>query len=386
MAGTDRFASYDPLEAEGEPRKTMQELPPPGPVVLFGSGETSPLSGPVYETLVRRMGRTTSPRVAVLETPAGFEPNSPQVAGRIAEFLRRRLSPFSPIVEVVPARKRGTPFSPDDPALLERVLRADLVFLGPGSPTYAVRQLRGSRAWHAVAARHLLGGTTVLASAAMMAAGALAIPVYEIFKVGEDPHWAEGLDLMGRHGLSLVLVPHWNNTDGGKELDTSRCYVGQERFDVLRGLLEGDRTIVGLDENTVLVIDPSNGRGEVLGTGSVTLIRSGRESAYTSPQTFPLTELGPFRSASGRGDVAADVWDAAVSALPPFEPADPGVPMVSVEVRRLIGEREEARTRNDWATADNLRRRILAAGWGVKDTTEGPVVEPAVSRKRTRQA
>jgi len=355
-------------------------------VVLFGSGETSPVSGPIYETLVRRMGRTTSPRIAVLETPAGFEPNSPQVAGRIAEFLRRRLSSFSPLVEVIPARKRGTPFSPDDPALLEGVLRTDLVFLGPGSPTYAVRQLRGSLAWQAVTARHLLGGTTVLASAAIIAAGALTIPVYEIFKVGEDPRWEEGLDLMGRHGLSLVLVPHWNNTDGGRELDTSRCYLGRKRFDALCGLLEGDRTIVGLDESTALVMDPAEGRGEVMGVGSVTLIRSGRKSVYTAPQTFPLTELGPFRSAPGRGDVAVDVWDAAVAALPLFEPAVPDVPEVSDEMRRLIGEREEARTRNDWTTADTLRRRILASGWRVKDTLEGPVVEPAFSRTRTRQA
>jgi len=351
------------------PINTMESPPTPGRVLLFGSGEASPMAGPAYETLLRRMGRSTSPRIAVLETPAGFEPNSPQVAGRIADFLRRRLASFSPHVEVVPARKRGTPFSPDDPALLEGLLRADMVFLGPGSPSYAVRQLRGSRAWHAVAARHLLGGATVLASAAMVAAGALAIPVYEIFKVGEDPRWEEGLDLMGRHGLSLVLVPHWNNTDGGKELDTSRCYMGQERFGVLCGLLEGDRTIVGLDENTALLITPAEGRAEVMGTGGVTLIRSGRKSVFLAPKTFPLSELGPFRTESGRGDVAASVWEAAVAALPP---AEPDVPEVPAEVRRLIEEREQARTREDWSTADALRQRILASGWTVKDTPEGP--------------
>ena len=361
------------------PAITETISPGPGRVVLFGSGETSPMGGPVYDTLLRRMGRSTSPRIAVLETPAGFEPNSPQVAGKIADFFRRRLATFSPRVEVIPARKRGTLFSPDDPALLDAVLRADMAFLGPGSPSYAVRQLRGSLLWHAVTARHLLGGTTVLASAAMIAAGALALPVYEIFKVGEDPRWEEGLDLMGRHGLSLVLVPHWNNTDGGKELDTSRCYMGKERFDVLRGLLEADPTIVGLDENTALVIDLPEGRGEVLGMGGVTLIRSGRESAYTAPQTFPLSELGPFRMASGRDDVAEDVWEAAVAALSADEPAVPGVPEVPAEVLRLIEEREGARAEGDWARADTLRQRILDSGWWVKDTPEGPVVEPASS-------
>jgi hypothetical protein len=364
--------------------KTGEGSPSPGRVVLFGSGETSPIAGPVYESLLRRMGRTTSPRIAVLETPAGFEPNSPGVAGRIADFFRRRLEPLSPHVEVIPARKRGTPFSPDDPALLEGVLRADLVFLGPGSPSYGVRQLQGSRVWHAVTARHLLGGTTVLASAAMIAAGALALPVYEIFKVGEDPHWKEGLNLMGRHGLSLILVPHWNNTDGGKELDTSRCYMGRERFDVLRGLLDGDPTIVGLDESTALVIDPSEGRGEVLGMGDLTVIRSGRTSVYTAPQTFPLSELGPFRIASGRGDVAADVWEEALSAIPPSGPAV-SAPEVPAEVRRLIEIREDARMREDWSAADILRHRILASGWSVKDTPEGPVPEPAPSPMRTRR-
>ena len=359
----------------------MQEFTSPGTVVLFGSGEASPAGVPVYEAILRRMGRSISPRIAILETPAGFEPNSPQVAGRVADFLRRRLAHFSPLVEVVPARKRGTPFSPDDPALLEGILRADLIFLGPGSPTYAVRQLRGSLVWHAVTARHLLGGTTVLASAAMIAAGAMAIPVYEIFKVGEDPRWEEGLDLMGRHGLSLVLVPHWNNTDGGKELDTSRSYMGQERFDMLCGLLEGDRTIVGLDENTALVIDPSKGQGEVLGMGSVTLIRSGRESVYSARQTFPLSELGPYRRASGCDDVDADVWAAAVAAHPPPGAAAPSVPEVPAEVRRLIEEREQARTRKDWASADTLRQRILASGWTVTDTLEGPVVEPRLTRR-----
>src|SRR5512140_8708 len=132
--------------------ESMQEFISPGTVVLFGSAAASPAGVPVYEAILRRMGRSISPRIAILETPAGFEPNSPQVAGRIAAFLRRRLAHFSPLVELVPARKRGTPFSPDDPSLLEGILRADLNFLGPGSPTYAVRQLRGSRVWHAVTA------------------------------------------------------------------------------------------------------------------------------------------------------------------------------------------------------------------------------------------
>ncbi len=85
----------------------------------------------------------------------------------------------------MPARKRGSEFSPDDPALVHPLLEADLIFMGPGSPTYAVRQLRDSLAWHYLLARHQLGATLVFASAAVVAISAFALPVYEIYKVGD---------------------------------------------------------------------------------------------------------------------------------------------------------------------------------------------------------
>ncbi len=47
------------------------------------------------------------------------------------------------------------------------------------------------------------------------------------------------------------------------------------------------------------------------------------------------------------------------------------------EVRRLAAEREEARTRRDFAAADALRDRILDAGYAVTDTPEGPQLGPA---------
>ena len=86
--------------------------------------------------------------------------------------------------------------------------------MGPGSPTYAVRQLADSLAWHRLIARHRVGATLALASAAVIAISALALPVYEIYKAGQDLHWQPGLDLFGAYGLKLVFVPHWNNAEG----------------------------------------------------------------------------------------------------------------------------------------------------------------------------
>ena len=92
---------------------------------------------------------------------------------------------------------------------------ADMIFLGPGSPTYAAAQLRGSLAWQRLLARHRRGASVVTASAATLAIGRYVLPVYEIYKVGADLHWQEGLDLLGPYGLSLACIPHWNNAEGG---------------------------------------------------------------------------------------------------------------------------------------------------------------------------
>jgi len=51
----------------------------------------------------------------------------------------------------------------------------------------------------------------IFASAAAIAVSRHALPVYEIFKVGEDLHWKLGLDLFGQYGLDLTIVTQWNN-------------------------------------------------------------------------------------------------------------------------------------------------------------------------------
>ena len=168
-------------------------MPMPGLIVLFGSGETSPSGQKVFNFVFQSM--PSSPRVALLETPAGFELNSAQVIDRVKTFLLHHLQNYDPEITAIPARKRGTAYSPDDPAIVYPLLEADLIFMGPGSPSYAVRQLRDSFAWYYMLARHRLGAAMVLASAATIAVGAYSLPVYEIYKVGEDLHWKKGLDL-----------------------------------------------------------------------------------------------------------------------------------------------------------------------------------------------
>lgn len=338
----------------------------PGLIVLFGSGETSASSGKTYELAAQRMAGDLA--VAVLETPAGFEPNSALVAGKVGEFIARRLQNYNPKIDIIPARKKGTPFSPDDPAILRPLLSANWLFLGPGSPTYAVRQLRDSLAWQMLLARQRLGAALLLASAATVAMGASALPVYEIYKVGQDLHWQPGLDFLGAFGLSLTIIPHWNNTDGGEELDTSRCFMGRARFEALRQLLPPKQTILGLDEHTSLVIDPLAGECMVLGNGRVVILRDTKRQEFASGQTFAVTELGDWRLPEPQAGIEPAVWQMALAALAERDKTR----QPETAVLRLVAARTQARQQRDWAQADDLRGQIEALGWQVNDTPDGP--------------
>jgi len=341
-----------------------------GSIALLGSGETSLSGGRIFESLAQSLPPPL--RIIILETPAGFELNSTQVAGRVADFLETRLQNYDPVVTVLPARKRGTPFSPDNAELLIPLLSASMVFMGPGSPTYAVRQLRGSLAWDILRARHRMGAALVFASAATVAVGVRALPVYEIYKVGEEVSAPPGLDLFADFGLPLSFIPHWNNAEGGADVDTSRCFIGMERFDEWCALLPPGHTTVGLDEHTGLVFDFALGQCRVSGVSSVTLLRECNPKIYPAGATFSFAELGVHRlPAFPEEGIPASTWKMVVDAAAPTQ-ANGEIP---AEVLRLADVRQQARIRKDWVTADGLRKQIEALGWRVEDTPAGPKLD-----------
>lgn len=373
----------------------------PGVVVLFGSGETSPSGRKVFDHILRTMPKT--PRVRLLETPAGFELNSDRVIGRVGEFIEHRLQNYQPEVKVVPARMRGTEFSPDDEQIASQLLDADLIFMGPGSPSYAVRQLKESATWNYLLARHRLGAALVLASAAAIAISTYALPVYEIYKVGEEVHWKTGLDLFGVYGLPLVFIPHWNNQDGGEELDTSRCFMGQSRFAALMEQLPPDLTVMGIDEKTALILDTKAGEARVMGLGGVTLLHTGHQHdfsrekpvspgllqvarqrrghvhQYHNGDVFPLSDCCPFGAQVPEDSIPALVMEKAWQVHQRLQDGQVETPEQAAphEVWRLVEARQQAREKKEWQRADELRAEIVALGWQVLDTSEGPKLEKA---------
>ncbi|MCX7623819.1 MAG: cysteinyl-tRNA synthetase [Thermomicrobium sp.] len=278
-----------------EASNALQHTGSPGPVALIGSGETGRAGRQAFAALLT--GLEPPVRIAILETPAGFQPNAALVARRIGDFLREHLPEFRPEIRFVPARQRGTVFDPDAPLVLDPIDWADCLFAGPGSPTYMIRQLTGSHAWTRIVERWLGGMRLAFASAAAVAVGRYALPVYEIYKVGADLHWVDGLDLFGVLGLALAIVPHWNNREGGAELDTSRCFMGRERFARLLRLLPAPATILGIDEHTSCLIDSAASLVQVLGAGTVTVLAGAHERTFRHGERFPLGFLGSVPTA-----------------------------------------------------------------------------------------
>ena len=342
-------------------------MPTPGLITLIGSGETAPSGRVLYEPAFDRLPKPV--KVAVMETPAGFELNSAHVASRVSDFIRHRLQNYKPDVTVVPARRRDTEFGTNNPDILRPLLDADCIFMGPGSPSYAVRHLTDTYAWDMIKARHRLGACLTFASSAAIAIGETAVPIYEIYKVGEDPHWIPGLDLLGPLGLKIACVTHWNNTEGGANLDTSRCYIGRARLETLLPALSDGTVVVGVDEHTALTLDFSERECRVLGKGTVTLVHDGTEQVFRTGSDFPMSKLGDVRIPDASEGIRPEVWAETFAAQTRREDA---VSSLSDEAAALIEEREEARRTKDWDRADALRDKIAELGYTVTDTPEGP--------------
>ena len=338
-----------------------------GHIAFLGSGETSLAGGRIFESLARLLSDPL--RVAIVETPAGFELNSAIVASRVGDFLKTRLQNYKPIIDVIPARKLGSEFSPDDPEILAPLLSANFIFMGPGSPTYAIRQLKGTLAWDIIRARHRLGATLVFSSAATISVSAWALPVYEIYKVGEDVFANEGLNLFGDFGLHLSFIPHWNNAEGGADLDTSRCFVGMDRFVEWCNLIPSENTTIGLDEHTGLILDLEAGQCEVSGISSVSLVRDCNPEMYPSGVKFSLSDLGEFKMPEPLNlGIPEKAWDM-VTNLMPVENDKPSDVVLS-----LLEQRRQARARKDFSESDHLRDVIAAHGWMVQDSKDGQVL------------
>ena len=248
----------------------------PGLLVLMGSGETSPTMVEVHRAAARTL--RAGARAVLLDTPYAFQENRADISARARRYFARSVGLE---VEVAPS-----------------IAGADWVFSGPGSPTYALDRWAESGVAGDLRARvRAREGVTVLASAAACTAGLATVPVYEIYKVGAEPHWREGLDLLDPLGLQAVVIPHFDNAEGGTH-DTRYCYLGERRLSRMERELPPGTAVLGVDEHTALVIDLAGEEVRVAGRGGLTVRRPGSVTVLPSGTRTDLAELR--RLAEGR--------------------------------------------------------------------------------------
>jgi len=134
------------------------------------------------------------------------------------------------------------------------------------------------------------GGIVTFASAAALTLGRFTLPVYEIYKVGEEPCWLDGLNILGEVGINAALIPHYNNAEGGHH-DTRFCYMGERRLAILERELPDDVYVLGVDEHTGVVIDIDAQTATVVGKGVLTIRVKGVSTEIASGEVMPIDRL-----------------------------------------------------------------------------------------------
>ena len=162
-------------------------------LAIMGSGETTPTMAKVHRELFDRLAPANVPAV-LLDTPYGFQANSQDISARAVAYFREAVGRKVEVASLLRA-EGASPVALE--AALALVGEARWVFTGPGSPTYALRQWRPTVLPQLLEDKLIHDGCLVFSSAAALTLGRWTVPVYEIYKVGADPVWEEGLDLLG---------------------------------------------------------------------------------------------------------------------------------------------------------------------------------------------
>jgi hypothetical protein len=320
---------------------------------IMGSGETAPTMSAVHRDLLARLG--DPPVLAVLlDTPFGFQGNADELSTRAVQYFATSVQ--RPLA-VASYRSVDEVGSLGYETMLNRLREARYVFAGPGSPSYALAQWRGSQVPAVLAEKLRSGGCITFASAAAVTLGRFALPVYEIYKVGQAPHWLEGLDLMAEVGVPAVVVPHFDNAEGGTH-DTRYCYMGESRLSALEAQLPDEVFVLGVDEHTACIFDLDEGTATVAGRGTVTVRRQGRMAKLGPGETVAIAALPGLAGDAGAG--------AAPVAAPVVAPGA-GEPAVATGESPFLPEVARLQAEFDAAMAEGDPKAAVAAVLSLDD-------------------
>lgn len=156
--------------------------------------------------------------------------------------------------------------SANDPTIVEALSQARLIYLLGGFPRHLAQTLRESRSWRAMLSAHQTGAVIAGSSA-----GAMVLCEY-YYDPGSS-RVMEGLKLLD----GVCVLPHHNT-------------FGKTWAARLSKLLP-NIVLLGIDEQTGVICDVSQGLGQVHGKGQITLYHNDLIDTIDPQQEFSLSRL-----------------------------------------------------------------------------------------------
>lgn len=342
-------------------------------LTIMGSGETAPTMVSTHRSLTSRL--PSPAKTVLLDTPYGFQENAPELARRAVDYFKTSVNVDITVAGLV---RLSDTHLPADPVVVERGLRAvadaDYIFAGPGSPTYALRQWSGSPIARILTEKITTGGIVTFASAAALTLGKATVPVYEIYKVGQNVERLDGLDILSAIGINAAVIPHYDNAEGANH-DTRFCYLGETRLRLFETMLDEDTWVLGVDEHTGLVIDIDAETATVVGNGTVTIRLRETSHVHPSGSVIPLATLRhPWNQTDHSAPLSSQnvAIETATSLI-----SETG--SLAEELRLREVEFAEALTRRD---ADSAVRACLALEQAMNDWSADTLQSDVMDRAR----
>ena len=347
-----------------------------GTLAILGSGETSPNLVSVHRELLKGLDDSSS--IFMIDSPFGFQENANQLVEKIIDFYKVSLNVEMKLASYRKIEELNTKSFFKSIQLLES---ASFIFAGPGSPSYASKLWHGNEFEQTLKNHLIKGGKSLFASAAASTLGEHTLPVYEIYKVGKDPYWEKGLNLLDVYGLSCTVVPHFNNAEGGNH-DTSFSYVGENRMKTL--LDKSYSNILGIDEHTALIISGKNETFKVVGLGNVTILNKEGTHVFEKDSEESLDILQKLLVSEKNGSVKKiDNVETEANSIDKSTLKEIANLEIQIEsnkknnerfeilVEKLILLRSKLRNEKNYKLSDEVRDILESSGLQIEDSEQG---------------
>ena len=227
-----------------------------GFILLEGGAE---FGGRMADPDTQAMTLAGGPDVPINIIPAAAAPdNNHQRAGQNGVDWFHRLGATN--VSVLPLIDNS---SADDPEIAKTLVNSKFIYLLGGFPRYLAQVLNGSHSWQAILTAFLSGAVIAGSSA-----GAMVLCEYYYDPVSSQV--AKGLNLVKR----TCILPHHDT-------------FGKDWVPRLKNLLP-NIILLGIDEETGVLYDPSRNNWRVYGKGAIMLYQNGQVDKFGAQQGFVL--------------------------------------------------------------------------------------------------